>query len=138
MIRGVLSGKLDIEQIVDQAVRPPAAGEQFAPRVPTEVQVDNTTSEEFTFVDVSTTDRLGVLYTITRTLFRLGLRIHLAKVTTSVDRVLDVFYVSNDSDHKVAESEIARIRSALLEALQPEGDCDGERERDEGAASQSA
>jgi len=134
MIRDVLSGALDIEQIVAQAIRPAAAAERFAPRVPTEVQVDNTTSEEFTFVDVSTTDRLGVLYTITSTLFRLGLRIHLAKITTSVDRVLDVFYVSNDSDRKVAETEIERIRAALLEALRPET----ERDNIEGAASRSA
>ncbi len=132
MIRDVLAGAIDIEQIVDQATRTPMAGERFAPRVPTEVQVDNTTSVEFTLVDVSTIDRLGVLYTITSTLFRLGLRIHLAKITTSVDRVLDVFYVSDESDRKVAEAQLESIRSALLEALQPDAD------RESGAGAESA
>lgn len=125
MIRDVLDGAIDIEQIVDQATRSPSAGERFAPRVATEVQVDNTTSAEFTFVDVITTDRLGVLHTITRTLFHLGLRIHLAKITTSVDRVFDVFYVSDDNGRKVADDRVEAVRAALVAVLQPPGEIDG-------------
>lgn len=120
MIREVLEGSVDIEQIVQQAHRPPTSGERYAPRVATEIQVDNTTSSEFTFVGVTTADRLGVLYALTRTMFHLGLRIHLAKVTTSVDRVFDVFYVSNECDAKIADDRLGEVRAALTAALRPD------------------
>ncbi len=117
--REVLAGEVDIKDVVEGASRPAAARERFAPRVQTEVQVSNTISQEFTFVDVSTTDRLGVLYTITSTLAGLGLRIHLAKITTSVDRVLDVFHVADKRGAKVADAALDGIRAALVTALQP-------------------
>ncbi len=122
MIRDVLEGRTDIEAIVDKAARPPIDRERFAPRVQPRVSVDNSISEDFTFVEVIATDRLGILHSVTREMFRLGLRIHLAKITTNVDRVLDVFYVTDDRDQKVPDPMLADIRTALLEVLQPPGD----------------
>ncbi len=115
--REVLSGEIDIEDVVDGAARPTVDRERFAPRVQTEVHVDNRISKEFTSVDVSTTDRLGVLYATTSILARLGLRIYLAKITTSADRVLDVFHVTDEHGEKIAESEFEAIRGALIAAL---------------------
>lgn len=122
LCRDVLAGQTDIEAIVESAARPPVDRERFAPRARTEVEVDNTTSDRFTFVDVATTDRLGVLYSITSTLARLGLTIYLAKITTSVDRVLDVFYVTDRRGKKVADAKLGEIRDALLDVLQPPAD----------------
>ena len=91
----VLKGELDVEQLVAASKRPSILGKKFVPRVPTEVEVDNDVSEHFTVLDVYTQDRVGVLFAITNTLFHLGLSIHLAKITTNVDQVLDVFYVTD-------------------------------------------
>ena len=75
-------------------------GRKFVRRVPTEVTVDNRTSEQFTVIDVFTQDRVGLLFAITHTLFELGLRIHLARISTNADQALDVFYVSDREGDK--------------------------------------
>ena len=46
-------------------------------------------------VDIFTHDRTGLLYTITRTLFELGLSVWRAKIGTYLDQVVDVFYVTD-------------------------------------------
>jgi [protein-PII] uridylyltransferase len=89
-----------------------------AGRLPTRVRIDNSTSERFTIVDVFANDRLGLLYTITRTLFELGLSVGAAKIGTRVDQVVDVFYVTDQQGQKIEDEErILQIRDQLLEAI---------------------
>ena len=82
----------------------------------TEVTVDNRTSEQFTVIDVFTQDRVGLLFAITHTLFKLGLLIHLARISTNADQALDVFYVSDRAGQKITDLEHMReLRAALFE-----------------------
>jgi [protein-PII] uridylyltransferase len=88
-------------------------------RPPTLVRVDNTTSERFTILDIFTHDRMGLLYTISRTLFALGLSVHIAKIGTHLDQVVDVFYVTNQQGEKIqGERQLSEIRARLLEAIE--------------------
>ena len=66
-----------------------------APRLRTQVNTDNSTSDRYTIIDVFTLDRTGLLYAITRTLFELGLSVWRAKIGTYLDQVVDVFYVTD-------------------------------------------
>jgi [protein-PII] uridylyltransferase len=69
-------------------------------------------------VDVSTRDRLGLLYDIASTLAALGLNIRLAKIATTLEKAVDAFYVEKLGGGKIHDShELARIRSQLLEAV---------------------
>jgi [protein-PII] uridylyltransferase len=52
----------------------------------TQVEIDNTTSDQATIVEVFADDRPGLLYTIARTLFELDLSIRHAKISTSLDQ----------------------------------------------------
>lgn len=116
----VLGGDIDVERMVAEAGRPSILGEKVVPRLPTKVEIDNQVSEDFTVIDVFTSDRSGILFAITNALYHLDLSIHLAKITTSVDRVLDVFYVSDLAGHKIEEEErLAAIRAGVLAALEP-------------------
>ena len=116
----VLSGEVDVEQMVARAGRPSSLGEKVVPRRPTKVQIDTQVSQDFTVIDVFTLDRVGVLFAIANTLYHLGLSIHLAKITTSVDRVLDVFYVTDQEGRKIEEpTTLALIRDTVLEELKP-------------------
>ena len=93
-------------------------GASFVRRVATEVTVDNRSSEQYTVVDVFTQDRVGLLFAITHTLFKLGMGIHLARISTNADQALDVFYISDSSGGKVVELEaMRRLRAALVERL---------------------
>jgi [protein-PII] uridylyltransferase len=114
----VLASEIDVEILVAGAQRSSILTKKFVPRVGTEIDVDNDVSERFTVLDVYTQDRVGVLYAITNTLYHLGLSIHIAKITTNVDQVLDVFYVTNAKDEKILDpEELAFIRSELERRL---------------------
>ena len=84
--------------------------------LPIQVKIDNSTSERFTIIDVFAADCTGLLYTITRTLYEMGLSVSLAKIATYLDQVVDVFYVADrDTDQKIADEErLLAIRDRLL------------------------
>ncbi|MGE0519655.1 MAG: [protein-PII] uridylyltransferase [Candidatus Binatia bacterium] len=115
-----LAGELDVEQMVAKATRPSILRDKVVPRLPTAVEIDNAVSAEYTVIDVYTVDRAGVLFAISNALYHLGLSIHLAKITTSVDRVLDVFYVVDGGGEKIEDPDaLKRIRATILGALMP-------------------
>jgi [protein-PII] uridylyltransferase len=123
----VLSGEVDVEQLVAAARRPSILAKRFVPRVGTNIEVDNEVSDHFTVLDVYTQDRVGVLFAITNKLFHLGLSIHLAKITTNVDQVLDVFYVS-DAGKKIDDgARLERIKAELHRRLTAEDNGEGLR-----------
>ena len=68
---------------------------------PVTVTVDNGASDFFTVIEVGAPDRIGLLYDITRTLAELELDVHLAKVATYTDRVIDAFYVRDAVGRKL-------------------------------------
>ncbi len=89
------------------------------PGLPTQVRVDNSSSQRFTIVDVFASDRMGLMYTTTRTLFELGLSVSLAKISTYLDQGVDVFYVTDQNGRKVMEeAQLEQIRQRLLEAIE--------------------
>ena len=117
-LEAVLAGQRDLEAMVAEAQRSRVAGRKFMRRVATEITVDNRSSEQYTVVDVFTQDRVGLLFAITHTLFRLGMVIHLARISTNADQALDVFYISDANGAKVVELEaMRRLRAALVERL---------------------
>ena len=115
----VLSGEQDIQALVAQSHEARFGARKFVRRVETEVTVDNRSSEEFTVIDVFTQDRVGLLFAITYTLFELGMKIHVARISTNADQALDVFYISDLEGNKVTDLERMRsIRLALVERLE--------------------
>ncbi len=88
-------------------------------QVPTKVRVDNSTSERYTIIDVFAHDRMGLLYTITRALYELGLSVAVAKIGTYLDQVVDVFYVTDEHGSKIEqESRIQAIREKLIDKIE--------------------
>ncbi len=92
--------------------------------VPTRVKIDNSTSDGFTIIDVFAHDRMGLLFTISRTIFELGLSVSVAKIGTYLDQVVDVFYVTDQAGKKISdEQRLHEINQRLLEAIdRAEGD----------------
>ncbi|MGH8067739.1 MAG: [protein-PII] uridylyltransferase [Candidatus Entotheonellia bacterium] len=97
------------------------ARKERAVPVTTVIEVNNRISDMYTVLDVTTHDRLGLLYLITTTLFELGINIHLAKVSTEATRAIDVFYVTDLMGEKIVdERAIEDIRNRLPTALDVE------------------
>jgi len=115
----VIKGEQEISALVASAHHVRTARTKFVRRVQTEVTVDNRTSEQFTVVDVFTQDRVGLLFTITHTLFKLGFPIHLARISTNADQALDVFYISDRNGEKVTNlTRMRELRETLLEKIE--------------------
>jgi len=117
-LRRVLAGEVDVEELVRRSRRPSILSRRRRP-VPTRVEIDNRVSREFTVLDVFTGDRVGLLFSITNCLYHLWLSIHLAKITTMVDQVLDVFYVTDHEGRKIEDpTHLETIRRELTQALE--------------------
>jgi [protein-PII] uridylyltransferase len=90
-----------------------------APTKPDEVVVDNDSSDQYTIIEVYTTDRPGLLYAITRTMLDLQLQVSLAKISTRIDQVADIFYVlTRDGKRMEDPDQVEEIKQALLYSLQ--------------------
>lgn len=97
-------------------IRETIAGPE-AGRLPTRVRIDNDTSEQYTILDIFAHDRTGLLYSISRAIFELGLSVHGAKIGTHLDQVVDVFYVNYEGRKVERQEQLDEIRRRLLEAI---------------------
>lgn len=118
-----------IDAIVHETAEPPAFRRTWkskstsdavvARTQPTQIRFDNSTSEEFTIITVFAYDRTGLLYDISKTLFDLQLDLQVAKVSTHLDQVVDVFYVADIDGSKVTEpTRLYTLRQTLLRAIE--------------------
>jgi [protein-PII] uridylyltransferase len=86
---------------------------------PTQIRFDNSTSEQFTIITVFAYDRTGLLYDISKTLFDLKFDLQVAKVSTHLDQVVDVFYVTDALGNQVTEpTRLYTLRQTLLRAIE--------------------
>ncbi len=116
----VLRGEQEITELVAAAMHNLPGARKFTRRMATEVTIDNRVSENCTVIDVFSPDRVGLLFTITHTLFELGFIIHLARISTTADQALDVFYITDPAGHKIEDLEQLRLlKAALTERLEP-------------------
>lgn len=118
-IRDVLTKRTTVEQLFRRHKRIAMPGTK-APvmHLDTRVLIDNDTSDRCTVVSAFAHDRPGLLFTIARTLFQLGLSVDLAKIATHFDQVVDVFYVTDNAGKKVDSEEVqAKIQARLAEDI---------------------
>ena len=84
----------------------------------TKVQIDNSTSETSTIIDVFAHNRNGLLYAISRAIFECKLSVSHAKIGTYIDQVVDVFYVTDQSKRKITDPEQIRdIKQRIFDAI---------------------
>ncbi len=86
---------------------------------PTQVRFDNSTSDQYTIITLFAYDRMGLLYSVSKVLFEMQLVLNYAKISTHLDQVVDVFYVSDLEGNKIEESTaLYLIRQRLLQAVE--------------------
>jgi len=89
--------------------------------LPNEVRVDNELSADFTIVEVFTFDRKGLLYKLARKLHDLATIIRHAKIATSLDQVVDVFYLTDREGKKLADqAQLDNLCKQLMEVIDRE------------------
>lgn len=117
--RSVIAGEIDIDTLVESKRQTRGLFTRPSnPRFPIKVEIDNSTSDNATIIEVYAHDRPGLLYDITRKLSALGLNIVLAKITTEVDQAADIFYTQDESAKKIIDfDELDSIREELTNHL---------------------
>jgi [protein-PII] uridylyltransferase len=117
-IEEVLLGRRTVEALFAARRAPSPPNPLRVSSGPTQVEIDNASSDRYTIVEVFADDRLGLLYTIARALFEMGLSISSAKISTRLDQVVDVFYVTDRQGAKLTDGERSEaVRRRLLEVL---------------------
>ena len=80
--------------------------------------VDNKSSDFFTLVEVFASDRVGLLYQITRALFELRMDIIIAKTGVKGDQIADIFYIRDLEGQKVEdEDQVKELKRSLIYQL---------------------
>lgn len=84
------------------------------------VQVDNDSSDFFTIIEVRAPDRYGLLYSLAKEIFSLGLDIRFARVNSGRINMSGVFYVRDANGQKVFEDDrIDGIKGSILSVISP-------------------
>jgi [protein-PII] uridylyltransferase len=115
-IVAVLEGRWEVEALLQDAGRYGAERQGVPLREPTVVQIDNETSDRYTIIDVFADDRQGLLYILTRAMFELGLSVHAARISTKLDQIVDVFYVTDRSGAKIDDPVRCQVITETMTA----------------------
>lgn len=117
-LQRVLEGVESVDRLVARSGRISTRGRSPLGRQPSEVQIDNETSDRFTIIDVFAEDQPGLLFVMTQAIFEQDCSIHAARISTREDQAADVFCITDRSGAKILDPErIERLRSAILGAV---------------------
>jgi [protein-PII] uridylyltransferase len=108
------TGRLAVEARLARKARDYRRGDYPAP----EVRVLPDESAASTVVEVRAPDALGLLYAIAAALADLDLDLHVAKIDTRGQRVVDVFYVRAPGGAKLGDDQAAEVRLAIRHRVQ--------------------
>jgi [protein-PII] uridylyltransferase len=118
-VAAVLKGWEHVDDVLRRGARLKLTRPLPKAREATEVRIDNETSDGFTIIDVFADDRQGLLYVITNAIFQLGLSVHAARISTRLDQVADVFYVTDQRGKKIEDhAQLERIRAGVEKAIE--------------------
>ncbi len=116
-LQRVLSGEEGLDALMARRLKASNLPEKPLPSLATKVVIDNDSARTHSVVDVFCADRVGLLHTLSRTFFDLGLSVDLARVTTEGHRAADAFYVRTAEGERL-EGETARgVVEAITAAL---------------------
>lgn len=122
-LEAVIEGRMMVEDLVSDRQQAKALPTSPKPRMPSRIEIDNEVSMKYTVLDIYTHDKVGLLYTVSKTLRDMGLYIGVSKISTKVDQVADTFYVRDIFSQKITDSDrIADLRQQLLNAIDNFGD----------------
>ncbi|MBF0622569.1 MAG: [protein-PII] uridylyltransferase [Magnetococcales bacterium] len=115
-LHSVLAREIEPEALLARSARNQRKQHTFD--VPTSVIVDNDFSDNYTVLEITATDRIGLLFTITRLLEGQGIQIRTAKIATYGERAVDVFYAKDMFGLKLNDKKVAMVIEGLKDAIQ--------------------
>ena len=87
-------------------------------RPPINVKTNNRAVKHATIIDVFAYDKPGLLYRITKKIYRLGLDVTYARISTYAHQIIDVFYVTDENGNKIRnQNQLQIIRNEIRRAV---------------------
>jgi len=121
VIEDVLAGREYVPNMLAHKMKPRRGLKAF--QIEPAVAIKNTLSNRFSVIEVEGLDRPGILSEITGALSDLTLDIRSAHITTFGEKVVDTFYVTDLTGHKITDPvRQKRIRKVLTDVLMGRGD----------------
>jgi len=120
----VLAGELDLSKALQNPSGKPLNKVLPSGNQASKVRVDNKGSSFFTIIEVFSYDFPGLLHAVTDFLYKSGIDIHIAKIATKIDQVIDIFYVRTIDGDKVDDPDLLEQLKTNLSSLLYS--CDGE------------
>ncbi len=123
--KALTGNEVDFQTLIrKQHILRPAYVAYLGEQMPTSIRFDNDASERRTVIEVETEDRVGLLFTISQSLAKLGLDISTAKIQTEKGAAIDSFYVRDSNRQKVLSAERQKVierelRSAIHQLDEP-------------------
>jgi [protein-PII] uridylyltransferase len=115
--RSLMADELDFPALISkQKLLRPAYQAYTGEHIPIRIALDNESSDLRSVIEVETEDRIGLLYTIARTLTELELDISGAKIATERGAAIDSFYVRELGGGKILDPERAKAIERKLRA----------------------
>lgn len=97
--------------------KPSTAGGEAVMLLPTRVAFDNETFDRYTVLSLFAYDRPGLLYSVAQVLSDHSTLVHFAKISTHLDQVMDIFYVTDLAGNQLTDpAQHERLREALIAA----------------------
>jgi [protein-PII] uridylyltransferase len=117
LIEDVLSGRTWLPDMIEKRTKPKRGQKVF--RIAPRAEIRNALSNRFSVIEVEGLDRPGLLSEITGALSDLSLDIASAHITTFGEKVIDTFYVTDLTGHKIENPAREKaIRKRLTETLE--------------------
>ena len=115
LLKSLYNGNSDVDlvsNLTSKSIR------RNLPKPENKVKFDNSSSKNYTIIEISTFDRLGILYVITKSLLDNDLRLKEAIIATEGNRAIDSFYVTDMDYRKVTDEEkLEQIENNILKAI---------------------
>ena len=113
----VLKGEETVDQVFERGKRMTFGRQYPTGRNRTEVQIDNTSSDQYTVIEVFADDKQGLLFIIARALAALGLSIHSARIGARLDQAADIFHVTTKNEKVEDAQSCTHIQQAIQKAV---------------------
>ena len=84
----------------------------------TKMFVDNNMSNKHTILEINTFDRIGLIYDLTKKLYKLGFKISSAKTLTIGKRINNIFYIQDFKENKIESVyKISKLKRNIISLL---------------------